>query len=133
MPMTPAQPSVLSSRGSTFLSGEPSILSDVEDYIDTFDVTLGEAVEELLLPLQNQIRAEARQDPDWAEFADFIEVDFWDNQFQFFVNATDDVVQAAMDLEYGTEDRPPKSLLRKHALRNSHPIGTKLTEMMRFG
>jgi hypothetical protein len=130
MRMTPAQSTVLSSSRSALISGTASAVESIDRYLEDFDITLAEAISEALEPLRSEIRFDAKRDPEWSAYADYVTVDFWDGQFHYFVDGPDDIVQQAMDLEYGTSDRPPNSLLRKYAQRNNQPLGMRLTNML---
>ena len=61
-----------------------------------------------------QARQAALQDPAWAPFANMIDVEY-DGQTLHYVLVDEDPdrIQAALDLEYGINDRPANSLLRR--------------------
>lgn len=59
-------------------------------------------------------RTAALQDPDWAPYADLIDVEFDGQAFRYVLTGDDaERIEAALDLEYGVNDRQGAGFLRR--------------------
>jgi len=71
-----------------------------------------EAIEDAIVDARIRAVVLARHDPEWAPYADLIEVEYVDGEFHYIlVGDDDDRIQAALDLEYGANGRSPQPLL----------------------
>ena len=70
-----------------------------------------EAIEDAIVDARIRAVTLARHDPEWAQFADLIDVEYIDGEFHYILVGDDDRIQAALDLEYGANGRSPQPLL----------------------
>ena len=120
------------SASDDFLKGEFSVLSGLNEYLDTFWDDVNTAITEVTTSLRSQIRAQAATTPGWKQFEENLDVVFEDGEWHYVLVGDPAKVQAAYDLEFGTPDRPPRSLIRKVGL-NTEQISKSMTKTLSEG
>jgi hypothetical protein len=83
----------------------------LEQYLQGLYATTELAASRATTYLEEQTEATAREDPDWSEIADQIEV--WSQDGYLYIGIVDDAyVTKAFNLEYGTATEAPSPLFR---------------------
>lgn len=130
--MTSTLPQVNATSGSkyAFVKGDHFLAFEgLDDLIDAFGDTLASALDGMIQQVRTDIRDIAKQDIQWSEFAEIIDVEYRDGDLYYVFDSDDpDVVQAALDLEYGGPNQSPNSLLRKYISANEDKHKKLLTE-----
>lgn len=119
------------SASDSFLKGEFAVLEGLNEYIDTYWEQWSTAIKEVTDSLRTDIRDKAASTPGWKQFEENLDVVFEDGDWVYVLVGDPAKVQAAYDLEFGTPDRPPRSLLRVAALKTektSKALTKKLSE-----
>lgn len=116
------------------VSGRPAVVGSLDEFSEQYDELLAEAIEQTLQSLRSFIRTEALRDAAWSEFVDIIDVEFDGLHFNYVLTGDDqERIQAALDLEYGSEFQRPSPLFRKFALDSVPMINERLTVEMLNG
>ncbi len=103
-------------------------------YIESFDDTLAEAIATVCIDARDAIRSEAKSDPEWAPYADLIDVEFSGGEFHYVLVGPQDQIDAALAVEYGeVEGHAPNSILRKLAMSQAHGMGKNLSDQLSRG
>lgn len=74
------------------------------------------AITEALINARIRASIAALHDPDWAQYADLIDVEHVDGEFHYILTGDPDRVESALDLEYGANGRQPKPFLGRLTL-----------------
>ena len=69
------------------------------------------AITEALLNARKRAQLTASHDPEWAAYADLIDVEYVDGQFHYVLTGDEERIAEALDLEYGANGRRPRTLL----------------------
>lgn len=128
-----ASPQSAYARGSSspFISGSPSSISMMSDYVDGFNDTLAESIAVVCEQARDGIRSEARKDPEWEPYADLLDVEFNDGAFEYVLIGDQTDIDAALAIEYGSiEGHSPNSILRKTAISQAYTMGQDLASAL---
>lgn len=116
--MTSTLPQANSARGSsvTYFKGESlNVIESLDGFVEDFDDVMDDVLQSVTDQVRDELREVARQDVQWREYADMIDVVYEDGELHFlFVDDDPARIDAAMELEYGGPDVPVNSLLRKY-------------------
>lgn len=124
--MPSASPQSTSARGSSspFISGVPSAFAHLEDYINNFDDLLAEAIVGVCEKARDGIRDVANKDPEWAPYANLLDVEFVNGGFEYVLIGDQADIDAALAIEYGSvEGHSPNSIIRKTAIAQAYTMG----------
>lgn len=89
----------------------PTWFANVSSRVEEFIADGQEAVDVAQEYLQGAVQERARQDPNWSDMADNIEV--WSDDGVLWVGVNhQEFASQAMAIEYGDETRPPAALFR---------------------
>lgn len=119
--MTSAQPYMSTGSGS-IVSGQFSLLSDLQRKIDMYDTAVDKALEKTMSMEQQILVNTLNNHPDWADKADSASVSLTPNGIQYSVEHDD-----AQDLEYGNPARNvvATGVLRSTAKKRSYDLGNE--------
>lgn len=114
--------------GDDLFIGIPTVIESSQDYIDNFDVS--EAIEDALMAARVEIQEMALRDPEWAPYADLLDIEFVDGEFHYILTGEQERIDQALQIEYGGDGRSPNSILRKLALQQPAAIGVAISKML---
>lgn len=116
-----------STSSSGFIGGLPVAAAAVKR-ADAVDI-LSEAVKVVLKDGTKSLQKQLRKSALWEPYADKVEIR-WDEdkgEFTYVFLGTPEENDHMRDLEYGTPDLPPTSMIRKHAFRLKDEVGKEVS------
>ena len=117
------------SSGSLF-AGLPSVVESAQHFVDTFDATMSDAIESAMTTARAEIQDMAQHDPEWAPYADLLDIEFVDGEFHYILTGDQERIDQALAIEYGDEGRSPNSILRKLALKQPAAMGVAISKQL---
>jgi len=104
------------------INGPFGVVEHLENVLRMYEDAINEAVEQFAASEKKRMRRLASSvDNNWNKLKDSLNVryDYESGDFVYEVEGDDLVRQIAMELEYGTPENPPNSLLRSSALEGA--------------
>ena len=108
--------------------GMPTVVEASQEYIEEFDLT--DVIQDHLAAARVEIQDMARQDPEWAPYADLLDIEYVDEEFHYVLVGDQERIDQALQIEYGGEGRSPNSILRKLALTQPAAIGVAISKQL---
>src|SRR5688572_8330043 len=98
--------------------GLPAAVESADTFLEEFDISLSRAIDVALKTARAEIQDTARLDPEWAPYADLLDIEYTDGEFHYVLNGEQERIDEALAIEYGDgQGRPANSIIRKLALR----------------
>lgn len=113
---------VTTGAASGVLKGNLSVIGMVLNWADEVESYVSSMIAQAEDSLRISIREEAAKDERWKDLADVVDVRYQDGAFHYVLVGDPEQIQAALNLEYGDQTTGPRSLLRKHSIRQVHEL-----------
>ena len=114
------------SSSSPWFTGQPIFVADTYDWQDDFQDIYARAIEQALDAGTKALREEAKEDPEWAPYADNISLEYKDGDVHYVFEGTDVEIREMEALEYGTGEDVPVPFIRRNLMKQKAIIGEEL-------
>jgi len=113
---------------SSFIGGELGILNLLEDFVENFALTVMDTADTAAMQASSALTSNASVHEDWSALKPYLSAYFDGDSFVFGVHPAAE--GAAMELEYGSPQTPPKPVLRSTAINSSTSLGAYMSQSL---
>lgn len=107
---------------ASFMEGELSALSLIEDFADSFVSSLIEHIDQAVNNASMDLQSAAKQDPEWSPYSSLLSVTNESGVLHYGHRGNYDDDMSIASLEFGGPQSPPNPILRTFAEENKQDI-----------